>query len=74
MKRDFLSVVRTMLPVVFACIGLATASTMFPSASPRPAWASLHQGTTTPYHNVIVVATSGGDFNSVQKALNTITA
>jgi hypothetical protein len=73
MNRDFLSVVRLILLVVFAYILLAIATRIFPASDSNPAWAALHDAPTTPYRNVIVVAKSGGDFNEVQKALNNIT-
>jgi hypothetical protein len=73
MKRDFLSVVRLVLPVVFTCVVLAIAIKIFGAPSSTPAWAALHESPASPYRNVIVVARSGGDFAAVQKALNSIT-
>jgi hypothetical protein len=73
MKRDFLSVVRLVLPVVFTCVVLAIAIKVFGAPSSTPAWAALHDSPVSPYRNVLVVARSGGDFRAVQKALNSIT-
>ena len=73
MKRDFRSVVRLMLPVVFACVVLAIAARMLGASSSAPAWAALRDSKTSPYSNVIIVARAGGDFTSVQAALNSIT-
>src|SRR5438270_6497516 len=73
MKRDFLSVARLMLPVVFACVVLAIAIKIFGASSSTPAWAALHESPASPYRNVLVVAKSGGDYPSVQRALNSIT-
>ncbi len=73
MKRDFFSVGRLVLPVVFTCVVLAIAIKTFGAPSSTPAWAALHESPASPYHNVIVVAKSGGDFILVQKALNSIT-
>src|SRR5438477_9044318 len=74
MKRDFFSVVRVVvLPIVFVLVIAGGIFRVPPStrvlASQAP---NLHEGTTTQYSNVIVVARSGGDFNSVQQALNSI--
>src|SRR5207249_10808654 len=71
-KRDFPSVVRLVLPVVFGCVVLAIAAKTFEAPSSTPAWAALHGPPATPYRNVIVVARSGGDYASVQKALDGI--
>src|SRR5438132_11289630 len=77
MNRDFLSVLRSVaLPIVLGCIVLIVATGIFRVPASTPALASqapnLHGPTTTPYKNVIVVARSGGDFNSVRDALISI--
>ena len=72
MKRDFLSVVRFLLPVIFTCVFLAIALKILETPSSKPVWAALHMTPASPYHNVIVVAKSGGDYSSVQKALSSI--
>jgi len=41
MKRNFLSAVRLVLPVVFACFVLAIATRMFGAPSSTPAWAGM---------------------------------
>src|SRR5205823_7889565 len=80
MKRDFFSlssVARLVLPVAFACVVLAMTINTFgaPSSTTTPAWAALalHESPASQYRNVVVVARSGGDYISVQKALNSIT-
>jgi len=73
MKRYFSSTARLVLLVIFTCIFLAITTKFFGEPSSRPVLAALHNPPASPYHNVIVVAKSGGDFTSVQKALNSIT-
>src|SRR5438477_4092708 len=69
-KRDFLSVVRVVvLPIVLV---LVIAGGIFRVPPSTRILAAVHGPTPTQYSNVIVVARSGGDFNSVQQALSSI--
>ena len=73
MARYFSSITRLLLPVVLACFALAIAIRILPVSPSISAWAAIRNSEATRYSNVIVVARSGGDFTSVQKALNNIT-
>lgn len=76
MKRTFLfvlSLARPGLLLIFGCILVAIAIRISGAPSPAPAWAALRESKTSPYSNVIIVARAGGDFTSVQAALNRIT-
>src|SRR5438270_13821129 len=74
MKRNFSFAVRVIVLVLLACIPLAISGRTSPETATRSlAWAAPRDVAASPYRNVVVVATSGGDFDSVQKALNSIT-
>jgi pectin methylesterase-like acyl-CoA thioesterase len=77
MKRNSLFAVRAILPVVLACLALAlvaVAGRVFLAAPDTPTWAAAFKNAEPQrYQNVVVVARSGGDFTSVQEALNSIT-
>src|SRR5512133_1135628 len=71
MKRNNSFLMGAMLVVLLAFISLAVSIGTSPDTSVRDmAWAAAKDVPGSPYRNVIVVARSGGDFTSIQQALD----